>query len=225
MSELDKKAKYCRQFAMVYMVLCIIMVIFFYINSRQILIGNIVATFLFAGCYIGCGKKELYGVVCGIVGSILLLLAMDIVDVLLGIFLLVNCVQFYLELDKLKSNTKTNTNPEQNNGENVIETENNKEYIEENVIESKDEEIYERNIEPDVEPDVEPIITEEDNDVIVDNQEKNDNINNGQSNEEPIKEPLTTKGKVQIVAMIFIIIALLAALGVVGVMIFNSMKG
>lgn len=91
MNEIEKQAKYCKQYSMIYFVISVIAIIM-YLMQGTLLYLNIVAAILFLLCFIGSGKQEKYGPICGIIASIMLILTFNILEIIFAIFLLVNCV-------------------------------------------------------------------------------------------------------------------------------------
>ena len=47
---------------------------------------------LFLGTIIGCNKRMMYGPICGVVVSILMILNFNLIDIILGILYLVECI-------------------------------------------------------------------------------------------------------------------------------------
>ena len=66
----------------------------FAILLRSVQISLIIATIK------GCNDKKIYGPVCGIIVSILLIMAMDIVDIILGILYLIDCIKLVTYMKK-----------------------------------------------------------------------------------------------------------------------------
>lgn len=47
---------------------------------------------LFLGIIIGCSKRMMYGPICGVIVSILMILSFSIIDIILGIIYLIECI-------------------------------------------------------------------------------------------------------------------------------------
>lgn len=91
MNEIEQKVKYCRQYSMIYFIVSAFAVIYFAIQGT-FLFMNAISTILFLVCFIGSGKKEKYGPMCGIIASIIMILTFDLLEIILAIFLLINCI-------------------------------------------------------------------------------------------------------------------------------------
>ena len=59
-------------------------------NEKLIVAIGLMLPFL--GTIIGCNKRMLYGPICGVVVSILMILNFNLIDIILGILYLVECI-------------------------------------------------------------------------------------------------------------------------------------
>lgn len=93
----DKAFSNAKWFAIGLLVLAIIVLIFNFVASPSQNIIKIVSysiqIILLLATAIGCGKKMLYGPVCGIVVSILLIISLDIISLIFGILYLIDCIK------------------------------------------------------------------------------------------------------------------------------------
>ena len=93
-------------FAIIILILLIIM--FFYdihldnLNTITITVKTIQFAILL-GTIIGCNNRKIYGPICGIIISVLMMLsilALDIIDMILGICLLIECIKLLKYMKK-----------------------------------------------------------------------------------------------------------------------------
>lgn len=97
MDEIEKKAKYCKQYSIIYFVFSILAFLY-YIGQGKILIFNILAAVLFIVCFIGSGKQQKYGPICGIIACIMMIATLNPIEIVLAIFLLINCINLLRSL-------------------------------------------------------------------------------------------------------------------------------
>ena len=96
MEKLEKIKKMSKQYAVVCIILLTIMLITSFMMGFDLIynIMDIVALLLLIGFYKGIHDMKLYGSVCGIVVAVLLFISRDIINILLGIFLLIDSIQW-----------------------------------------------------------------------------------------------------------------------------------
>ena len=91
----EKTLKDAKWFAVILLVLNLIM-FFVYFSSATLNSISIIIKFfqfaLFLGTIIGCNKRMMYGPICGVVVSILMILNFNLIDIILGILYLVECI-------------------------------------------------------------------------------------------------------------------------------------
>lgn len=68
-------------------------------KAMPLLIGIIINSALLLGTIIGCNKKRIYGPICGIVVGILMFLSWDIISMVIGIILLIECVNLIKNME------------------------------------------------------------------------------------------------------------------------------
>lgn len=97
MNEIEKKVKYCKQYSIIYFILSILAFIY-YATQGTILFLNILAAILFLVCFIGSGKQAKYGPISGIIGCIMMIATFNLIEIILAIFLLINCINLLRSL-------------------------------------------------------------------------------------------------------------------------------
>lgn len=99
----EKTLKDIKWFSIIILVLT--MIVFIYNVSRSALnmfqiVSYIIEVLLFVGIIISCYKKTIYAPILGIVVSILMIIALDIIDIILGIALLLKCISLMKYMKK-----------------------------------------------------------------------------------------------------------------------------
>ncbi len=64
----------------------------------KILVLNILSAILFLACFIGSGKQQKYGPICGIIACIMMIITLNPIEIVLAIFLLINCINLLRSL-------------------------------------------------------------------------------------------------------------------------------
>ena len=90
----EKTLKDAKWFAVLLLVLNLI-VFFIYFSTGDLNGISIIIKFfqfaLFLGTIIGCNKRMMYGPICGVVVSILMILNFNLLDIIIGILYLIEC--------------------------------------------------------------------------------------------------------------------------------------
>lgn len=99
----QKTLKDAKWFSIIILVLLLIM--FFITLSSGALKGLAIITIilqiaLLLGTIIGCHNRMMYGPVCGVVVSILMILSFDILDLIFGILFLIECINLIRYMKK-----------------------------------------------------------------------------------------------------------------------------
>ena len=100
--EIEKATKYLKQFAIAYIILFIIIIVLNYINKLPILnhLVSIGCILLLIMTYKGAKEGKMYGAICGIVVAGLMFVGLNIINIILAAFLLINCINFIRALKK-----------------------------------------------------------------------------------------------------------------------------
>jgi len=91
----EKTLKDVKWFSIIILVLVLIM---FFINLSSgalkglAMITTILQIALLLGTIIGCNNRMMYGPVCGVIVAILMILALNLIDIILGIIYLIECI-------------------------------------------------------------------------------------------------------------------------------------
>lgn len=102
--KIDKKFKNTLIFAIIILIIVLwggfLKIYLGGITASQIVIWLIEIIILFFAMF-GCIRKKKYGAICGVIISIILILALDIIDIVFGLIYLFYCISL---LNKIKEN-------------------------------------------------------------------------------------------------------------------------
>lgn len=91
----EKTLKDVKWFSIIVLVLALIMT-FMNLSSGSLkgltIITTILQVALLLGTIIGCNNRMMYGPVCGVIVAILMILSFNIIDIIIGILYLVECI-------------------------------------------------------------------------------------------------------------------------------------
>lgn len=91
----EKTLKDVKWFSIIILVLALIMT-FINLSSGTLkglaIITTILQIALLLGTIIGCNNRMMYGPVCGVIVAILMILSFSIIDIIIGILYLVECI-------------------------------------------------------------------------------------------------------------------------------------
>lgn len=91
----EKTLKDAKWFSIIVLVLVLIM-FFISLSSGALkglaIVSVILQIALLLGTIIGCSNRMLYGPICGVVVAILMILSFSIIDIILGVLFLIECI-------------------------------------------------------------------------------------------------------------------------------------
>ena len=91
----EKTLKDAKLFSIIVLVLVIILLVLTLVSGQlktPIIISSIIQIALLIATAVGCSKKMLYGPICGVIVSILMILSLSIIDLIIGIVYLCECI-------------------------------------------------------------------------------------------------------------------------------------
>lgn len=90
----EKAVKHVKQFAVVYLIFVVIVLVANLMQGAKFgsIISYIMAAILLVVSYIGANNRAMYGPICGIIVAILMIISFSVIDMILGVFFLINCI-------------------------------------------------------------------------------------------------------------------------------------
>jgi len=97
----EKTLKDAKWFSIILLVLSVIIFVLSYKTMNTIsIISSIIQLALLLGAAMGCSKRMMYGPVCGVVVAILMIISLSILDIILGILFLIECINLIKYMKK-----------------------------------------------------------------------------------------------------------------------------